>query len=461
MIKNSFKILILLLIFGLSFTLISCGHSQETPYIPDVDLDDDQDDDDDGGNTNPPVTNTTEFKVSLIYNKKIYIPEEEVTVIWSDGTSQYSAVIDEQGYAKQQLDGDYTIYLDGLSDDYTYNPNIYTATNDIPVVEIDLLKISQTRRGNGTGLYNEYKLSNTGTFRTTIERRNQKVYYEYSPNKAGYYVVESIVNTYDDVVNPKLDIYIGTTAAKFFHDSVNEGGASTKGGYTKNFKWVVKLAEQEIGNVYTFAVYADSKTGIYPINVDFSITYAGEHYLDLTVSTLMTAYEANFKTDEYSKEYTYYNADGGTGSYYNGTTNGDPVLKASNFKYNEEDGYWHVFNLNKYPETDGYGPILCAAITSPCAYYEEALSRIESHGNKDLTVSNGTENYKQFIEIDYAAASNSDGVCYVTKELQEFLQKFSVSQRLFFDGNGFVELAGTYAIEEDQWLFACGYYEKY
>ena len=42
--------------------------------------------------------------------------------------------------------------------------------------------------------------------------------------------------------------------------------------------------------------------------------------------------------------------------------------------------------------------------------------------------------------------------------MKEFLQKFSISQRLFFDGNGFVESTGVYAAEEDQWLFACGYY---
>ena len=109
-------------------------------------------------------------------------------------------------------------------------------------------------------------------------------------------------------------------------------------------------------------------------------------------------------------------------------------------------------------ETNTFGPILCAKITQPCAYYDESLNLIESHGNKNLTVSNGTENYKQFIEVQYASLCNSDGVCYVTNELKEFLQKFSVSQRLFFDGNGFVEDTGVYALEEDQWLFACGYY---
>ena len=86
------------------------------------------------------------------------------------------------------------------------------------------------------------------------------------------------------------------------------------------------------------------------------------------------------------------------------------------------------------------------------------MSRIESHGNKNLTISDGKENYKQFIEVEYANACNSDGVCYVTAELKDFLQKFSISQRLFRDGEGLVETQGGFAVEDDQWLFACGYY---
>ena len=163
------------------------------------------------------------------------------------------------------------------------------------------------------------------------------------------------------------------------------------------------------------------------------------------------------RTPDYSSsKYIYKNTDFGTGSYYGGSTNGTGFLDADYFKYNEETGYWHLYdNITKT-----YGPVLCVKITKPCAYYEESLNLIESHGNKNLTVSNLTENYKQFIEVEYAAICNSDGVCYVTNEMKEFLQKFSVSQRLFFDGNGFVESTGVYAIEEDQWLFACGWYEE-
>ena len=61
----------------------------------------------------------------------------------------------------------------------------------------------------------------------------------------------------------------------------------------------------------------------------------------------------------------------------------------------------------------------------------------------------------------YGNYTNSDGCYAVTEELKDFLQKYSVSQLLFFDGNGYVETneaISVYAAEDDQWLFACGYY---
>ena len=63
----------------------------------------------------------------------------------------------------------------------------------------------------------------------------------------------------------------------------------------------------------------------------------------------------------------------------------------------------------------------------------------------------------------YSDYVNTDGCYGVTQELKEFLQKYSISQLLFFDGNGFVETHPTisiFAAEEDQWLFACGYYRE-
>ena len=71
----------------------------------------------------------------------------------------------------------------------------------------------------------------------------------------------------------------------------------------------------------------------------------------------------------------------------------------------------------------------------------------------------GKENYKRFVEAEYADMCNSDGVCYVTKELKDFLQKLSNSSSYFFDGAGWCEQDNTFASEDNQWLFACGFYE--
>jgi hypothetical protein len=65
--------------------------------------------------------------------------------------------------------------------------------------------------------------------------------------------------------------------------------------------------------------------------------------------------------------------------------------------------------------------------------------------------------------LGYADVVNSHGRFPVTPELKEFLQEYSVSQLLFRDGNGWVEENPNVkvdAMEDDQWLFACGYYAK-
>ncbi len=62
--------------------------------------------------------------------------------------------------------------------------------------------------------------------------------------------------------------------------------------------------------------------------------------------------------------------------------------------------------------------------------------------------------------LGYSDVCNSDGAFPVTEELKEFLQLMSISQLYFMDGEGWVETnSGIFATEDDQWLWACGYYE--
>ena len=161
--------------------------------------------------------------------------------------------------------------------------------------------------------------------------------------------------------------------------------------------------------------------------------------------------------------------------------------------------------------------MLYADITVPCRFLDTSFPMIEYMGNKALTVASGTKNYKQFIEgydalivdppsldlgpyfcvsvcpcrtqgrcegaclvtcpychadcrrlqplqmrgLGYADVTNRDGKFPVTPELKDFLQEYSISQLLFRDGNGWVEENPNIkvdAMEDDQWLFACGYY---
>ena len=595
------KIVNLLLLFVI-ISLCACGEYSEAPVKPTTPTITETKPSDITKPTEPTVSTTPEteieFKVSLIYNHKIFIPNEEIKVIWSNDYSQVGAIIDSNGYAiTKGLDGEYNVYLDKVPDGYTYNPNIYVANNENPILEIELEKITKTRKGKGTSS-NPYSVTSTGYYQATISKENAQVYFEYHPMEAGYYIIESYVNIYEDLVEPKVDKYNANAGGfKVLDKKIDDGGASKKGGYTTNFKYVMRLYEDQLGNVYVFAVHGESKIDVYPITIDFSITYAGEYYYEDPVAKLMvpeenliatpeaseyldleldlisdnikfkfatrdymyleffvtnhnnekiidfvdyinvgnltenqttinetysgirhinltgdvggsTSYDAEeliveykmkfnsdnsgsyeivtkyreyhndgmaeetlaeevwdeiegnftYELDARKKTYQYYNSNGGTGSYYSTPLNGSQVIDGNIFKYDEECGYWRVYDS----QTDTFGPILCVAIAKPCAYYEESLNLIESHGNKNLTVqnleTNEFENHKQFIEVYYTGISNSDGVCYVTMEMKEFLQKFSVSQRLFFDGNGFVEMTGVYAKEEDQWLFACGYY---
>jgi hypothetical protein len=81
------------------------------------------------------------------------------------------------------------------------------------------------------------------------------------------------------------------------------------------------------------------------------------------------------------------------------------VFKGSMFKYNPDDGFYHLYDEEKYADSNGYGPILYAAISAPCRFLALSLTHIEDPGNKSLTIrvedENGNindHNYKHFLE---------------------------------------------------------------
>ena len=472
------------------------------------------------------------FTVTLTYNGEVYIPSEEqpVSVKWSDGYSVHTAPIGQDGVARiGGLDGDFRVTLTAVPEGYTYNPNAYTATNNRRNLEIELYRIVTTR-GQGDLLYNAIEIRNTGIYCVELTSPTQEIFFEFAPPKSGTYSMESWMDTIDNQINPQAKFYGANAFNKTYQYTADGGGA--EGTYTKNFKLDVQIADEMISDggqvTFSFGVLATSTDGQYPIKVYFAITLDGEFSLNHADAQMIYPSDEHLdRAPEYDKAlYEFVGAEvlktegGSSANVFDGTLYKLwPISEGG-------DNYYHVYDEAAYPESHGYGPVLYAYVNMPCRFMDASFTTVEMRGNKALTVSNGTENYKLFIEgfhglvVDppgdngpyfcvincpcretnqcesaklgfengacseacenchadcrrcpteafgmsgYGQYCNSDGVTAVTEELKQFLQKYSVNQLLFMDGNGFVETntsVSVYAAENDQWLFACGYYKK-
>lgn len=568
------RILVVLLALAALISLCACGVHNAAVNSPDQSQTTKQE----SPTTSPEEESEPQeagYTVTLVHNGKVFPNTDGILAQWTDGFSFHTAPIEKGVASTEYLDGSFRVTLSGLPEGFTYNPNIYTATTTQRDIEIELHKV-EVPRGDGSSEYKCINLKKTGYYRTKITSAEHQVFFEFHPTSSGIYVIESLVDTAAQQFNPIMTVYTGSFAAKW-EDHVQDGGGA-ENGYTKNFRYEMKVNDDEIGNVFTFAVSLDTKSGEYPQFVDFYVqlesTYNRQdpvavmqvpkdmyalmfshinalcqmstEQFCLTVgmaeNTGIAAHEAlrtlKFSTEEkdfpqsvqnlyavthesrYSAVAAYlcglYNQNG---RYIGAETvqSGRNVFDGDRYRLNPETGVYHVYDQDKYAANGGFGPMLYADITVACRYLDLPFPQIEYVGNKALTLASGTKNYKQFIEgfdalvldppsldlgpyfcvgacpcksqgrcpgaclttcqychvdcrrvqplqikgIGYADIVNSDGRFPVTPELRDFLQEYSTTQLLFRDGNGKVETDPNHpvdAMEDDQWLFACGYY---
>ena len=519
--KRSFKMWICLLLVC-SFVLTGCGEFKPAIEAPHKNSTETQAPDSSSGSDTEPNDQDAPFTVMLSFEGETYIPSAEtpIYVHWNDGFSFHKAQIGTDGVAQMTgLDGDYQVTLSDIPDGYAYNPSAYVATNNKRNVTIELYRLVSTT-GKGASLYNCIPLRYTGLYRVELEDAKDEIFFEFAPPESGTYSVISWVDTTANEINPMANYYGANAFFKQLQFVADDGGAESS--YTKNFKLDVQIADEMIGNggqvTFSFGIQATSKNGEYPAEVYFAIMLDGEFSLNTVTAPLICPQEDLhlMHAPEYDPNiYKFVGAEvsktvgGNTASVFDGTR-----YKLWT-RENGVDGFYHVYDETEYAATGGYGPVLYAYISQPCRFLDAAFTGIEMRGNKALTV-HGKENYKLFIEgfgallvdppgdngpyfcttncpcrnngtcigacteactnchpdcrrcpeeamgaLGYGNICNSDGVCAVTQELKEFLQKYSTSQLLFFDGNGFVEThpdISVYAAEDDQWLFACGYY---
>ncbi len=474
--KNKW-IAVILLVVCLIFALSGCGMGSyidsgknNAPSAPDGSG---------GGSTgdpdNPTPPSSDNYTADVYLNNERFLPGDlDITVVWRNKNDVKRVALGADGTADAgELDGTYTVYLTGLPSEYSYDPNGYTATAEQKKVSILLTAIRQPDRGDGSSMYVNtgcYSVRYEGTYRAKLSR-GSTLFYEYKPLSAGVYAIESWVNVYDDEINPVFHLYYGSTAMKWYANSLDGGGAALDGGYTKNFRYEYAVDVSEVGNACTFAVGATSKSQEYPVYVDFCIKYIGEYSSDYADIRPQSAKEIAGKTPEPNAGETFTAADMGT-----------KLFDARNFRYNRNTGWYHRYDAEKYADNPlgygvGYGPVLLCAITKsiPCYGVVESLYKANAVGPNSsnyLRIFNvwieeegkfAVFDYTNFIRVDYYGICNSKGYCYVTEELKTFLQRFAENHSLYTDGVGAGENTpegnGYTANQDALWLFACGFFE--
>ena len=503
------RILSFILIMTFVMSLASCGEYKQA-----TNKGDDQ--------GKPPVStgtgnadSPTKFSVQLMLNGSPFVPDTKVDIYWNDGYNIYVATVDENGYAwVDGLDGDYDVYLSSVPQGYAYDANAHVATNDNRNITIEMYDLNLLF-GSGTSTDDCYQISETGVYTITVTGEGDYSYIRFAPQLNGVYTIESWVSIAEDEVSPLCKGYLGSSQYVYGEYTVDAVGEC--GSYTRNFIHTVNIAEENISSAgsqtFTFAISAETKSGVYPVNLTFAIKRNGGFDINRNerVTMLSTQDWSAFDFDAFNAL-----AGGklvGAETLYPGTTN-SYVFDEDNYKLwkisEGGDGVYHVYDKEKYPETNGYGPILVVYITTECRYLDRSFTTIEDAGNSALVV-NGTDNYRLMIKgieemaeqgyfcIDkclchedgsiraclkgcpdcysdctqvteaelntfgYASIVNGDGVAPVTPEIVLFLQGFAITQRYFADGDGWVEKSSKYPIdayEDSQWLFACAYYEE-
>lgn len=531
------QIVVFTLLFIMIFSLVACdgeyhygqgvGSNNDSSTNTDTDID--------SGYEQPDLNDdpTDDFTVTLLADGQPYSPRMEMYVYWNDGFSIHSAPVDKTGVARiDGLDGDYRVSLSAVPNEYTYDPNSNIATNDNRNIILNLYTLNMLA-GSGTGLYDCYSFSKTGVYCAVINSPEDGIYFQYAPDRSGTYSIESWIDITEDNINPYVDVYYGSAQWKAYEKTIDDGGAM--GSYTINFVHNVQIAAENISPgggqaTYTFVVKADVKNNKYPVTITFAVKRDGEFELIRPGSAGAAASgmavpkhdfsDFNKEDHEYDNSYAIKNPE----YLLSGNTY---VFDKNRFKLWEKskggDGFYHVFDEEKYPETNGYGPILYAYITRACRFIDVAFTKIEYNNkgeviNSALSVEGG--NYKHFIEgytqlttfgninggsyycssnctchpdtnegwactsdctncrsdcrripkelignEGYQAYANSDGLVPVTEELQIFLQGYSNKQIFFYDGKGTLEnsvIDGKryQATGGSGWLFACAYYEE-
>lgn len=497
------KLLLLLLTIVMVFTFSSCGYYTEAEQRPGGSHNSDTETDD-GGDDDPTVDVEPEladmFTVMCMSGGR---PVEGsvlkgCSVRWSsyDG-SLFVAEFDKTGVAacpdSEYMDGNYNIELvltESVADKYTYNRDLYTATNDNKHISITLYAYIELT-------VDEYKKPEKipervlpgNVYCATIDMGTRSTDYKRSFLMAAGFTVETWASVIDDMLDPTITGYHVDEISGYVNPGTRVvcAGGGTSGSFTENVKMnytlYPKLAqygctlyeitveravpiEKNHEDVKVFFMVSVGGGSARPDPGEEPVTKRPVREADLLVNTSSPDIIGPTTVLRYS-----YGADG--------ILHGDQYALfkkgMTDAEGNQGDGYYHRIER----AADGsiiYKEVLFALITKDCQVLETdsgcgfLFGRIsvrcngydysDFFGDIDTTTGNRTPK-------NYAAYANDNGAHPVTAELKDFLQDYASSSGNFNDGDGWFEdrtlnrHVSLKAAEDDMWLFCCCYYSGY
>ena len=299
--KNYLRIISAIL--AMLLLLTSCG-----VYKPATGTGNGGSDSDSGSGSGSGADGEAPFTVSLAYGGRPFIPTEEIGVLWNDGFSVHTANIGANGLASiAGLDGDYKVTLTSAPNGYAYDPNAYVATNDNKNIVIELQKSTDLKIPTTNELYHCVTLRKTGVFTVELNSGNE-VFFEFAPRESGVYSIFSWVDTTANTLNPTATYYGANSNYKIPY-AVYDGGSEYYSTFTRNFKFEVEIADQQIStggqSTFTFGITATERNGEYPVKVCFAITLDGAFELNLPEIEIVVPGEDFKYQKDYGSEYEF------------------------------------------------------------------------------------------------------------------------------------------------------------
>lgn len=450
-----------------------------------------------GGDDNPPEQ--TAYTVTLTLHGEPFELKENISARWTEmkegsvnSNFMVEAPFDENGVATAEgLEGNYAVTLSAPPSGYIYNPNDirYTASRRNPTVTIELEELLYTV-GSGADFYgNSVQITKSGYYGLQFTQAGQELRCTLSPGESGKYVIESIVDTTANVVNPRIDIYGSNPAftPRDPYESLNTGGISAL--YTKNFRYVFDNPSGDKGLLH-FIVKCDSRVD-YPVTVYFYVGPGGESGfvtgVSMAVPKALTNEDGTIKkSPEASGTVTLFGL-GDNGGLLDGTrvelqsdgyyhvikdANGnacDHILyfTPNTRAYNFADSANNTYRIYGIKAKDENGEYIFDSNGNPVVENKCYLFFLLGYNAVRTIAENNPENilpqeYKNYRDlqdkVSYYDCRNSRGYYAVTEELKEFLVNFAANRSFFFDGNGTAEAMGYKSSDENQWLCFCSYF---